>query len=87
MHFIFAPWSRESQDALEKSGVFTRVQSADDPAVEEISWELGLGRPRVMSLKDLLTAFIRDNGRLRQETIGPTRFVRLIGAEGFEPPG
>src|ERR1700750_3358551 len=36
---------------------------------------------------DLLTAFIRDNGRLRQETIGPTRFVRLIGAEGFEPPG
>jgi len=35
---------------------------------------------------DLLTAFIRDNGDLRQETIGPCRFVPLIGAEGFRPP-
>jgi protein-L-isoaspartate(D-aspartate) O-methyltransferase len=35
---------------------------------------------------DLLTAFIRENGDLRQETIGPTRFVPLIGAEGFQPP-
>ena len=35
---------------------------------------------------DLLTAFIRDNGDLRQETIGPCRFVPLIGAEGFQPP-
>jgi protein-L-isoaspartate(D-aspartate) O-methyltransferase len=35
---------------------------------------------------DLLTAFIRENGHLRQETIGPTRFVPLIGAEGFKPP-
>jgi protein-L-isoaspartate(D-aspartate) O-methyltransferase len=35
---------------------------------------------------DLLTAFARENGDLRQETIGPTRFVPLIGAEGFQPP-
>jgi len=35
---------------------------------------------------DLLTAFIRVNGDLRQETIGPCRFVPLIGAEGFKPP-
>ena len=35
---------------------------------------------------DLLTAFIRENGNLRQETIGPCRFVPLIGAEGFNPP-
>jgi len=35
---------------------------------------------------DLLTAFIRQNGDLRQETIGPCRFVPLIGAEGFHPP-
>jgi protein-L-isoaspartate(D-aspartate) O-methyltransferase len=35
---------------------------------------------------DLLTAFIRENGDLRQETIGPCRFVPLIGAEGFKPP-
>jgi protein-L-isoaspartate(D-aspartate) O-methyltransferase len=35
---------------------------------------------------DLLTAFIRRNGDLHQETIGPCRFVPLIGAEGFTPP-
>ncbi len=35
---------------------------------------------------DLLTAFVREDGGLRQETIGPCRFVPLIGAEGFEPP-
>jgi protein-L-isoaspartate(D-aspartate) O-methyltransferase len=35
---------------------------------------------------DLLVAFIRENGELRQETIGPCRFVPLIGAEGFKPP-
>jgi protein-L-isoaspartate(D-aspartate) O-methyltransferase len=35
---------------------------------------------------DLLTAFVRENGDLRQETIGPCRFVPLIGAEGFRPP-
>ena len=35
---------------------------------------------------DLLVAFIRQNGDLRQETIGPCRFVPLIGAEGFNPP-
>jgi protein-L-isoaspartate(D-aspartate) O-methyltransferase len=35
---------------------------------------------------DLLTAFVRENGDLHQETIGPCRFVPLIGAEGFTPP-
>jgi protein-L-isoaspartate(D-aspartate) O-methyltransferase len=35
---------------------------------------------------DLLTAFIRVDGDLHQETIGPCRFVPLIGAEGFSPP-
>ena len=33
---------------------------------------------------DMLTAFRREPGGLRQETIGPCRFVPLIGAEGFE---
>jgi protein-L-isoaspartate(D-aspartate) O-methyltransferase len=35
---------------------------------------------------DLLTAFHRIDDGLRQETIGPCRFVPLIGAEGFGPP-
>jgi protein-L-isoaspartate(D-aspartate) O-methyltransferase len=32
---------------------------------------------------DLLTAFVKENGELHQETIGPCRFVPLIGSEGF----
>jgi protein-L-isoaspartate(D-aspartate) O-methyltransferase len=43
--------------------------------------------PIATGSSDLLTAFIRENGDLRQETIGPCRFVPLIGAEGFQPPG
>ena len=35
---------------------------------------------------DLLTSFLRENGKLHQETIGPCRFVPLIGAEGFDLP-
>jgi protein-L-isoaspartate(D-aspartate) O-methyltransferase len=42
--------------------------------------------PIATGSSDLLTAFIKDNGDLRQETIGPCRFVPLIGAEGFQPP-
>lgn len=34
---------------------------------------------------DLLTAFRREGEELRQETLGPCRFVPLIGVEGFEP--
>lgn len=34
---------------------------------------------------DLLTAFHREDGSTRQETIGPCRFVPLIGDEGFHP--
>src|SRR5215204_668732 len=42
--------------------------------------------PIATGSSDLLVAFIRENGDLRQETIGPCRFVPLIGAEGFNPP-
>jgi protein-L-isoaspartate(D-aspartate) O-methyltransferase len=42
--------------------------------------------PIATGSSDLLTAFIRENGDLHQETIGPCRFVPLIGAEGFQPP-
>jgi protein-L-isoaspartate(D-aspartate) O-methyltransferase len=35
---------------------------------------------------DMLTRFIREEDGLRQETIGPCRFVPLIGAEGFDVP-
>jgi protein-L-isoaspartate(D-aspartate) O-methyltransferase len=42
--------------------------------------------PIATGAADLLTAFVRENGNLHQETIGPCRFVPLIGAEGFRPP-
>jgi protein-L-isoaspartate(D-aspartate) O-methyltransferase len=42
--------------------------------------------PIATASADLLVAFIRENGELRQETIGPCRFVPLIGVEGFNPP-
>ncbi len=32
---------------------------------------------------DMLTAFSRGDGGMRQQTIGPCRFVPLIGVEGF----
>jgi protein-L-isoaspartate(D-aspartate) O-methyltransferase len=41
--------------------------------------------PIAAGTADLLTAFKREDGELRQETIGPCRFVPLIGAEGFQP--
>ena len=41
--------------------------------------------PIAAGTADLLTVFKRENGELRQETIGPCRFVPLIGAEGFQP--
>lgn len=43
--------------------------------------------PIATSTSDLLTVFKREHGGLLQETIGPCRFVPLIGAEGFETPG
>jgi protein-L-isoaspartate(D-aspartate) O-methyltransferase len=66
------------------------VHAATPEAPHSLLSELGpdgrLVVPIAAGSADLLTAFIRDNGNLRQETIGPCRFVPLIGAEGFNPP-
>jgi protein-L-isoaspartate(D-aspartate) O-methyltransferase len=67
------------------------VHAATPEAPHSLLGELGpAGRlvvPIATGSADLLTAFVRENGDLRQETIGPCRFVPLIGAEGFHPPG
>jgi protein-L-isoaspartate(D-aspartate) O-methyltransferase len=42
--------------------------------------------PIATDTSDLLTRFERLDGEMRQETIGPCRFVPLIGAEGFDEP-
>ena len=52
----------------------------------ELASEGRLVVPIAAGSADLLTAFVREDGGLRQETIGPCRFVPLIGAEGFNPP-
>jgi protein-L-isoaspartate(D-aspartate) O-methyltransferase len=66
------------------------VHAATPEAPHSLLAELGAdGRlvvPIATGSADLLTAFVRENGRLHQETIGPCRFVPLIGAEGFNPP-
>ena len=67
------------------------VHAASPEAPHSLLGQLGEGGRLVVPIatgsSDLLTVFHRDSGGLRQETIGPCRFVPLIGAEGFEPPG
>jgi protein-L-isoaspartate(D-aspartate) O-methyltransferase len=64
------------------------VHAATPEAPHSLLAELGAGGRLVVPIAtasaDLLTAFRREGDELRQETIGPCRFVRLIGAEGFE---
>jgi protein-L-isoaspartate(D-aspartate) O-methyltransferase len=66
------------------------VHAATPEAPHSLLAELAIdGRlvvPIATGSADLLTAFVRENGDLRQETIGPCRFVPLLGAEGFSPP-
>jgi protein-L-isoaspartate(D-aspartate) O-methyltransferase len=66
------------------------VHAASPEAPHSLLSQLAPGGRLVVPIatgsSDLLTAFIKDNGDLRQETIGPCRFVPLIGAEGFQPP-
>jgi protein-L-isoaspartate(D-aspartate) O-methyltransferase len=66
------------------------VHAATPEAPHSLLAELGEGGCLVVPIAagsaDLLTAFYRDDGGLRQETIGPCRFVPLIGAEGFSRP-
>jgi protein-L-isoaspartate(D-aspartate) O-methyltransferase len=65
------------------------VHAASPEAPHSLLSQLGSnGRlvvPIAAGTADLLTAFKREDGALRQETIGPCRFVPLIGAEGFGP--
>jgi protein-L-isoaspartate(D-aspartate) O-methyltransferase len=66
------------------------VHAATPEAPHSLLAELGpdgrLVVPIATGSADLLTVFVRENGDLHQETIGPCRFVPLIGAEGFSPP-
>jgi protein-L-isoaspartate(D-aspartate) O-methyltransferase len=66
--------------------VHAATPEAPRSLLSELATDGRLVVPIATGSADLLTAFIRENGDLRQETIGPCRFVPLLGAEGFKPP-
>jgi protein-L-isoaspartate(D-aspartate) O-methyltransferase len=66
--------------------VHAATPEAPHSLLAELAPEGRLVVPIATGSADLLTAFIKANGDLRQETIGPCRFVPLIGEEGFNPP-
>jgi len=66
--------------------VHAATPEAPHSLLAELAQDGRLVVPIATGSADLLVAFIRENGVLRQETIGPCRFVPLIGAEGFNPP-
>ena len=66
--------------------VHAATPEAPHSLLAELATDGRLVVPIATGSADLLVAFIRENGELRQETIGPCRFVPLIGDEGFNPP-
>jgi protein-L-isoaspartate(D-aspartate) O-methyltransferase len=66
--------------------VHAATPEAPHSLLAELARDGRLVVPIATGSADLLTAFVRRNGDLHQETIGPCRFVPLIGAEGFNPP-
>src|SRR5215216_7427877 len=66
--------------------VHAATPEAPHSLLAELATDGRLVVPIATGSADLLVAFIRDRGNLRQETIGPCRFVPLIGVEGFRPP-
>ena len=71
----------------EAIAIHAATPEAPHSLIAELAPEGRLVVPIATSSADLLVAFIREDGELRQETIGPCRFVPLIGVEGFNPPG
>jgi protein-L-isoaspartate(D-aspartate) O-methyltransferase len=76
-----------SEDApYDAIAVHAATPEAPHSLLAELASDGRLVVPIATGSADLLVAFIRENGNLRQETIGPCRFVPLIGVEGFNPP-
>ncbi len=81
--------SRGHPEAAPYDAIAVHAASPEAPhsILSELATDGRLVVPIATGSNDLLTAFIRENGSLRQETIGPCRFVPLIGDEGFRPQG
>jgi protein-L-isoaspartate(D-aspartate) O-methyltransferase len=85
---IVGDGSRGHPEAAPYDAIAVHAATPEAPhsLLSQLSAEGRLVVPISTGSADLLTAFVRENGRLHQETIGPCRFVPLIGAEGFQPP-
>jgi len=85
---IVGDGSRGHPEGAPYDAIAVHAASPEAPhsLLSQLASEGRLVVPIATGSSDLLTAFIRENGDLRQETIGPCRFVPLIGAEGFQPP-
>jgi protein-L-isoaspartate(D-aspartate) O-methyltransferase len=75
---------RPSEAPYEGIAVHAATPEAPHSLLAQLAQDGRLVVPIAAGSADLLTVFVRANGDLRQETIGPCRFVPLIGAEGFE---
>jgi protein-L-isoaspartate(D-aspartate) O-methyltransferase len=86
---IVGDGSRGHPEGAPYDAIAVHAASPEAPhsLLSQVAPEGRLVVPIATGSSDLLTAFIRENGHLHQETIGPCRFVPLIGAEGFQPPG
>ena len=85
---IVADGSRGYPDGAPYDAIAVHAATPEAPhsLIGELASDGRLVVPIATGSADLLTAFVRENGNLRQESIGPCRFVPLIGAEGFNPP-
>jgi protein-L-isoaspartate(D-aspartate) O-methyltransferase len=85
---VLGDGSRGYPEGAPYDGIAVHAATPEAPhsLLAELATDGRLVVPIATGSADLLTAFIRDNGDLHQETIGPCRFVPLIGAEGFKPP-
>jgi protein-L-isoaspartate(D-aspartate) O-methyltransferase len=86
---IVGDGSRGHPEGAPYDAIAVHAASPEAPhsLLSQVAPEGRLVVPIATGSSDLLTAFIRENGHLHQETIGSCRFVPLIGAEGFQPPG
>jgi protein-L-isoaspartate(D-aspartate) O-methyltransferase len=82
---IVADGSRGYPERAPYEGIAIHAATPEAPhsLLAELAESGRLVVPIATGTADLLTAFIRTEDGLRQETIGPCRFVPLIGAEGF----
>lgn len=86
---VVADGSRGLPEEAPFDGIAVHAASPEAPysLLSQLRIDSTLVVPIATGTSDLLTAFHRENGNVRQEVIGPCRFVPLIGAEGFGEDG